>query len=130
MIGDYQSDASQISGEFQRNNKQLPFTDEKLRESIRDVIEDYFETKQTQLMKPLEKQSLFIAGKLTQENQFLKEKVETLLREIDLYKALPNPSEELSKDLQEKEETLNKLKKEKKRSRIQIRNKKTGKRRN
>jgi len=75
-----------------------------VKENIKKVIED----KQSQLMKPLEEQALFISGKLTQENLFLKAKVETLLQELEQYKALPGPAE-----LETKENTILLLQKEK-----------------
>lgn len=52
-----------------------------VREEIRLAITEFFETKQTQLMKPLEDQAIYIAGKLRAENSFLQAKVETLLEE-------------------------------------------------
>jgi len=109
----HQSNASQVPVDYLPNASQMLFTDEKLRESIKDVIEDYFETKQTQLMKPLEEHAIFIAGKLTNENQFLKEKIETLLQEINIYKALPGPPEEINKQFQQKENIINELRTEK-----------------
>jgi hypothetical protein len=84
-----------------------------LKENIREVIEEYFESKQTQLMKPIEEQSIFIAGKLSQENIFLKQKIETLLQELELYKALPGPPDSINKILVENDQNLTLVKKEK-----------------
>jgi len=50
-------------------------------EKLREVMEDFFSTKQAELVKPLEQQSLYRLGRVEQENQFLKEKLETLLEE-------------------------------------------------
>jgi len=83
-------------------------------ERIRQVMEDFFESKQTQLMKPLEEQSIFLAGRLTQENQFLKQRLETVLQEVEQYKALPSKIQEREEEIktienrlkQEKEEAL------------------------
>lgn len=83
-------------------------------ERIRQVMEDFFESKQTQLMKPLEEQSIFLAGRLTQENQFLKQRLETVLQEMEHYKVLPSKIQEREEEIktienrlkQEKEEAL------------------------
>ena len=50
-------------------------------EKIREVMEEFFSTKQAELVKPVEQQSLYRLGRVEHENQFLKEKLETLLEE-------------------------------------------------
>jgi hypothetical protein len=50
-------------------------------EKVREVMEEFFSTKQAELVKPVEQQSLYRLGRVEQENQFLKEKLETLLEE-------------------------------------------------
>jgi hypothetical protein len=81
-------------------------------ERIREVIEDFFETKQTQLIKPLEEHALVKYGAISKENEFLKQKLETLLQENDFLreqvKALPGPAE-----LENKENIILLLQKEK-----------------
>jgi hypothetical protein len=66
-------------------------------ENMRKVLEEFFE--KSHLMKSLEEQ---LAGKLTQENQCLKQKLETLLQENELLreevKLLAGPAELETKD--------------------------------
>lgn len=50
-------------------------------EKVREVMEDFFSTKQAELVKPVEQQSLYRLGRVEQENLFLKEKLETLIEE-------------------------------------------------
>ena len=84
-----------------------------LKEDIRQVIEEYFQEKETSLIKPLEQQAIYRAGELNKENQFLKARLETILEENqtlrEAMKALPGPVEEISTKLA----TLEKIKLEK-----------------
>jgi hypothetical protein len=67
-----------------------PDTSEDIKQAINNAFLMY--------QKPLEEQALFVAGKLSTENQFLRAKVETLLQEMEQYKSLPGPAELESKD--------------------------------
>ncbi|MEQ8192574.1 MAG: helix-turn-helix domain-containing protein [Candidatus Eremiobacterota bacterium] len=105
---------NQVTINSMSNDNQMIIND-----NMRKVLEEFFESKQSQLMKPLEEQSIFVAGKLTQENQFLKQRLETVLQENDLLreqiKALPLPAELENKDNmilileKEKENILSKI---------------------
>jgi len=77
-----------------------PDTSEDIKQAINNAFLMY--------QKPLEEQALFVAGKLSTENQFLRAKVETLLQELDQYKSLPGPAdiEKIQKENQEKEKDL------------------------
>lgn len=109
-------DESQRSTSVNPEHKNTIKTDEdKLtREVIRDVIEEFFTTKQSQLMKPLEEQALYRLGILENEVKHLNGEKEALRREVDLYKsqlmALPGPAEEITAKL----ETLEQLEEENK----------------
>jgi len=84
---------------------------------IQKSIDSYFETKQTQLMKPIEEQAIYRLGGLEKENLFLRQKVETLIQELEQYKALPWQIEERDEEIksleaklkEEKEELLKKV---------------------
>nr|HPO60914.1 helix-turn-helix domain-containing protein [Exilispira sp.] len=80
------------------------FSQVEITEKLEAVMERFFERKQAELVKPMEQQLLYQAGVMAKENQFLKEKVETLLlenRELqDQLKALPD----LQADLQQEKE--------------------------
>jgi hypothetical protein len=85
-------------------------------ENLMETMEKFFSTKQAQLMKPLEEQALFLAGKLTQENQFFKERLETLVEENkqlrESIKALPGPVDEIKEKLKifdEEKQSLNSM---------------------
>jgi len=97
------SDTCQTDVRQESDSSQTPVRD--FKEDIKTVIEEYFESKTTQLMRPLEEQALFISGKLTQENLFLRERLDTLRQENELLreqvKALPD-----LKTIQEKEKDL------------------------
>ncbi len=66
-------------------------------EKLLQVMEEFFEKKQAALTKPMEEAALFKAGSLTKENQFLKDRLETVLQENrelqDQIKALPAPAD-------------------------------------
>jgi len=78
------------------------------KEEIKEVIQEFFTTKQAELMKPIEEMSLYKLGAVEKENTFLKAKVETLLQELEQYKSLPGPAdvEKMQKENQEKEKDL------------------------
>ena len=90
--------------------QETALTIENLHKSIQDVISQ----QHSQLMKPMEEQALFIAGTLTKENQFLKQRLETVIAENDelrnAMKALPGPVEEVVTQLEEKEAALERQK--------------------
>lgn len=101
-----------------KNSMEFHENPQNLKESIKEVIENYFQDKETQLMKPLEEIATYKLGKIEAENQFLKERLDTLLQEIT---ALPGPVDEVNEillknktTLQEKEEQIRKLYEEKK----------------
>jgi hypothetical protein len=88
-------------------------------EKLLKVMEEFFEKKQAELVKPMEQQSLYLAGSLSKENQFLKDRLETLLQENremqDRLKTLPEPADietqvkELNSTIQEKEQAFNNM---------------------
>lgn len=63
-------------------------------DNIQAIVKDTIDKTITQMARPMEEQALFIAGKLSSENQFLKERLETLRQENELLreqvKALPD----------------------------------------
>ncbi len=67
-----------------------------LKESMREVIEEFFEVKQSQLMKPIEEQALYRLGILETEVKHLMAEKETLRQENELLKeqvkCLPGPA--------------------------------------
>jgi hypothetical protein len=81
-------------------------------ESIKTAVKEVIEAERSQLMKPLEEQALYRLGRIEQENQFLKQRLETVLQENELFKeqlkALPLPAE-----LELKEHTILLIQKEK-----------------
>jgi len=83
-----------------------------LKESMREVIEEFFEVKQSQLMKPLEEQALYRLGILENEVKHLRAEKETLIQENEILreqiKALPSSSQ-----AEEKENQIQTLQKEK-----------------
>ncbi len=95
----------------------LKNSNEFFRTQMKEVIEELFETKQTQIMKPLEEQAMYIAGKLQTENQFLKERLETIVIENQEFreslKALPGPITEITEKLEQQEALITALEKEK-----------------
>jgi len=89
-----------------------------------DIIKQTIDKTLTQLTKPIEEQALFIAGALTKENQFLKEKLETVLEENkqlqEQIKALPGPVESIQQVLMENAQNLNLLQQEKEKLLTQV----------
>jgi len=51
-------------------------------DTLTAVIQKAIQEQSTQLMKPMEESALFMVGKLSTENQFLREKIEALTQEI------------------------------------------------
>ncbi|MEQ8191402.1 MAG: hypothetical protein ABRQ39_25785 [Candidatus Eremiobacterota bacterium] len=84
-------------------------------ETLVKAIEEIFSQQETRLIKPLEDQAMFLAGKLTNENQFLKQRLETVLEENnqlrEQIKALPGPVESIQQILVENTENLSMLQK-------------------
>ncbi len=87
------------------------------KDSIREVIEEFFSSKQAELVKPMEEMALYRLGGLEKENLFLKERLETVLNEYkelqDKMKALPDFQKEKedieARLLQEKEQAIKEL---------------------
>jgi hypothetical protein len=77
-------------------NETLPFILETVRETFRQDMREELVNKESLLMKRLEDHSLYQAGKLTNENEYLKAEKEILLQELDKYK-------NLQEELKEKE---------------------------
>jgi len=83
------------------------------KDEIREVMQEFFETKKAELVKPMEDQAIYRLGRIEQENLFLKQKLETILQEnLELQaqvKVLPDLEQmktqtaEANKKLQERE---------------------------
>jgi len=75
------------------------------KEEIKEVIQEFFTSKQSELMKPIEEMSLYKLGAVEKENVFLRERLETMRQENELLreqvKALPD-----LQTIQEKEKDL------------------------
>jgi len=86
-----------------------------LEETINKAIQHAIFQQTQHLVKPLEEQALFIAGKVTQENHDLREKLELIRQENELLreamKALPGPVEKVLDELREKDQKLEEKKK-------------------
>jgi len=82
------------------------------KDNLRDVIQEFFESKQTQLMRPMEEHAFYIVGELKNEVKHLQAEKETLRQENEILKqqvkALPGPVE-----LEQKENIILLLQKEK-----------------
>lgn len=74
-------------------------------DKIQRAIEKAISQQQAVFLKPIEEQALYRLGKIEQENNFLKAKVETLLQELEQYKSLPGPAD-MEKWKKEKEDLL------------------------
>lgn len=83
------------------------------REDIKTLLEEVLTTRELHLMKPVEQQALFLAGKLSQENREIRERMELVLQENnefrERFRALPMPPEEISRALTKKEEDISRL---------------------
>ncbi|MEQ8192495.1 MAG: helix-turn-helix domain-containing protein [Candidatus Eremiobacterota bacterium] len=95
---------TQFDIESKSNENRLDI--ESISNLIQKSIDNYFETKQTQLMKPIEEQALYRLGGLEKENIFLRQKVETLIQELEQYKALPWQIEERDEEIKSLEAKL------------------------
>lgn len=88
------------------------FIDKSIEKSVDRIVENT----RSQLMKPLQEQATFVAGKLSAENQHLKEKLETVLEENRVMrehlKLLPAPAEEMVEEMNKKQEELKRLQEE------------------
>ncbi len=56
---------------------------------IKTLIREAIQEQQSAIMKPMEQQALFLAGKYQAENEFLRQQNETLRNELDAVKTLP-----------------------------------------
>jgi len=67
------------------------------KEELKEVIQEFFTTKQAELMKPMEEMALYKLGAIEKENFFLKARLETILEENkelqEKIKALPDNEE-------------------------------------
>jgi excisionase family DNA binding protein len=106
-----------MSDTLSDNVRQEVITEDRLENKMFEVMEKFFTRKQSELLKPLEDQAMFIAGKLTKENVFLKQRLDTVLEENrqlnDQIKALPGPAESIEQILKENTQNLMLLQKEK-----------------
>ena len=84
-----------------------------LKENIKQVVEELFSEKEAVLMRTIELQTLYRLGRVEQENIFLKEEIETLLKEKEKLKTFPATGDNISLELSQKEEIISKLEKEK-----------------
>lgn len=84
--------------------------------AMKALLEEVLASRELQLIKPLEQQALFIAGKLSQENRELREKMELVLSENselrEKFKALPAPVEKITDEFHRKEQQLGLLRQE------------------
>jgi predicted RNase H-like nuclease (RuvC/YqgF family) len=86
------------------------------KDNLRDVIQEFFESKQSQLMRPMEEHAFYLVGELKNEVKHLHAEKETLRHENEILKeqikALPGPTELENKNnmilllQKEKEEAL------------------------
>ena len=130
------SDTCQTDVRQESDSSQTPVRD--FKEDIKTVIEEYFNNKSTQLMKPLEEQALYRCGilenevkhlqaekeTLRQENEVLREQVKALpdfqkendeiRRELSKFNEEKKSNEELRRTLDELQQNLTKLDEEKK----------------
>jgi hypothetical protein len=97
------------------NNLKPEFDSNILREHIDEAVErsivKIMENTRNQLMKPLEQQAIYQLGKAEKEIEHLRAEKDLLLQEIEKYKMLPPPSQELEEKFREKEEQLSKTEK-------------------
>ncbi|MEW6041324.1 MAG: helix-turn-helix domain-containing protein [Elusimicrobiota bacterium] len=101
----------------QKNSIEFHENPQNLKESIKEVIENYFQDKETQLMRPLEEIATYKLGKVEAENQFLKDRLKTVLQENEelrgSIKALPGPPVEIVTRLEEQNRQIRDQEKEK-----------------
>ena len=83
------------------------------REDIRGLLEEVLTTRELHLMKPVEQQALFLAGRLSQENREIRERMEMVLQENndfrERFRALPMPLEDIPMALEIKEQDISRL---------------------
>jgi hypothetical protein len=79
---------------------------ESLKDTLKEVVKQTISEERSQLMKPIEEQALYRLGGLEKENLFLKQKVETLIQELEKYKALPCQIEERDEEIKSLETKL------------------------
>ncbi len=83
-----------------------------IKEELKEVIQEFFTTKQAELMRPIEEMALYKLGSVEKENTFLKARLETVLSEYkelqEKVKALPDKSciDKIQAENQEKEKDL------------------------
>ncbi|MDQ7827039.1 MAG: hypothetical protein RDV48_29855 [Candidatus Eremiobacteraeota bacterium] len=96
-----------------RRKEEQPVT----REELKSLLEEVMESRSMQLMKPVEQQALFIAGRLSQENRELHERIEAIREENvalrDKLKCLPAPAEEVTQVMKVREREVQSLREEK-----------------
>jgi len=76
---------------------------DRISDIIRENIKQALETEKTQLIKPLEDHALYRLGRMEKEVEDLRAEKEILLQELDRYKALPGPIEEITEKLEQTE---------------------------
>ena len=82
------------------------------KEELKEVIQEFFTTKQAELMRPIEEMALYKLGAVEKENTFLKARLETVLSEYkelqEKVKALPDKAsiDKIQAESQEKEKDL------------------------
>ena len=114
-------DSQVNSNRIQSNSNRIQSNStESIRIQMKEVIAEYFQDKETQLMKPLEEMATYRVGKLEAEKQFMEDRIITLLEENEglkmQIKALPGPVEEVTEKLEileKKSEELDQVKAEK-----------------
>ena len=88
------------------------------KETMKNILEEVLANRELHLMKPIEQQALFLAGKLSQENVELRERLDLVIAENNelrnRFKALPVPPEEITIELERKESELTVLVKDNK----------------
>lgn len=89
-------------------NVYKPLTEESIEKTIQGAIMKY----QTQLMKPIEEQALYRLGRMEKEVEHLRGEKELLLQEVEQYKALPGPVEEITDKLKKQKEEIVSLERE------------------
>jgi len=121
------NDNKPVNNEFTNVNKRLltdnkpvnnpQITLEDINNQVKKAVIETIEEQKSQLMKPLQEQALYIAGKYEAENKFLKARLETLIEENEdlrtQIKVLPGPVEKITKQLQEYAQTIDEIQKEK-----------------
>ena len=71
---------------------------------IKEIVKEAIQEQQSAIMKPLEQQALYRLGRVEQENEFLKQKLDTVLQELEKLKALP--LDDLTEEVEKLKEDL------------------------